>query len=179
MGALLWRLWHLWPPLGAAALAFLLAGQRRRATRWRSPARMFQSEYWGKLPPSEAPLAAFLEQNGIRDVWMNHWAGSPLMFYAYTTSDASGQCIAAADYNDVVVHSGVNRLPWALDHVSADPHAAYVLVTDEPRPLLETLLAARGVRYISHAPRSLRGGVEPAPARPAGESGRMVLGFAY
>ena len=147
VGALLWRLWRLWPPLGAVALAFLLVVSASGYALAQQDT-MFQSEYWGKLPGSEAPLAAFLEQNGIRDVWMNHWAGAPLMFYAYTDERClQERCIAAADYNDVVVHNGVNRLPWALDRVSKDPHAAYVLATTEMRPLLETLLAARGVHY--------------------------------
>lgn len=141
VGALIWRVWHAWPPLGAAALALLLLTSAAGYTL-AQPSALFQSEYWGKLPASEAPLTGFLEQNGIRDVWMNHWAGYPLMFYA------NGR-ITAADYNDVVLNHGVNRLPWALARVSADPHAAYVLVTDERRPPLERLLAARGARFTS------------------------------
>jgi hypothetical protein len=139
MGALLWRLWRAWAPLGAAALMVLLAATISGYATVQSD-QIFQSEYWTKLPASEAPLARFLEQQGIHDVWMNHWAGYPLMFYA------DGQ-ITAADYNDVVLHGGVNRLPWALQQVSRDPHAAYVLVTNEEIPRLQLLLQARGIAY--------------------------------
>jgi hypothetical protein len=103
------------------------------------PTDVFQSEYWTKLPPTEAPLASFLERNGIRNVWMNHWAGYPLMFYA------DGR-VTAADYNDVA-HGGVNRLPWAMRQVAADRHAAYVLVTSKTDPPLETLLDKQGVHF--------------------------------
>src|SRR5438067_1468492 len=105
-GALLWRLWRLWAPLGAAALAVLLLANATGYALAR-PGDVFQSEYWAKLPPTEAPLALFLERHGIRYVWMNHWAGYPLMFYA------DGP-VTAADYNDVVLHHGPNRLPWAM-----------------------------------------------------------------
>jgi len=70
---------------------------------------------------------------------MNHWAGYPLMFYA------DGR-VTAADYNDVA-HLGVNRLPWAMRRVAADPHAAYVLVTSETHPPLEGLLSGQGVHF--------------------------------
>src|SRR5256714_7229142 len=137
-GALLWRMWRLWAPLGAAALAALLLTNATGYALARPP-DVFQSEYWSKLPPTEAPLAFFLERNGIRDVWMNHWAGYPLMFYA------DGR-VTAADYNDVA-HLGVNRLPWAMRRVAADPHAAYVLVTSETHPPLEGLLRGQGVHF--------------------------------
>ncbi len=140
MGALQWRLWRVWAPFGAAALILLLAATANGYATVQAE-QIFQSEYWNKLPPSEAPLAQFLEQQGIRDVWMNHWAGYPLMFYA------DGR-ITAADYNDVVLHPGVNRLPWALQQVGADPHAAYVLVTNEERPRLQVLLMARHIAYL-------------------------------
>jgi hypothetical protein len=41
----------------------------------------------------------------------------------------------------------VNRLPWAMRQVAADPHAAYVLVTSETTPPLETLLDEQGVHF--------------------------------
>jgi hypothetical protein len=132
-------MWRLWAPLGAAALAVLLLANASGYALAR-PSDVFQSEYWTKLPPSEAPLAFFLERNGIHDVWMNHWAGYPLMFYA------DGR-VTAADYNDVVLHGGVNRLPWAMRQVAADRHAAYVLVTSETHPALEGLLRGQGVHF--------------------------------
>lgn len=140
-GALLWRLWKLWWPLGAVALAVLLAASALGYAQ-ANPQAVFQSEYWAKLPPSEAPLAGFLEAHSIRDVWMNHWAGYPLMFY----SDGK---VTAADYNDVVIHGGIDRLPWAMRQVAADRHAAYVLVTPLAHPPLEQLLRQHGAKSFT------------------------------
>ncbi len=135
-GALIWRLEHAWRPLGAAALAVLLLADGLGYVTPR-PNAVFQSEYWAKLPPSEAPLVDALRARGIRDIWINHWAGYPLMFEA---DRRDPNALFAADYNDVALHGGVNRLPWALRRVAADPRAAYVLVTFEPHPPLEALL---------------------------------------
>ncbi len=138
---LLWRLWRLWQPLGAALLAgVLLATALGYATA--RPLAVFQSEYWAKLPPGdvERDLANFLQAHGIRDVWMNHWAGYPLMFYT------QGR-IYAADYNDVALHPGVNRLPWTLQRAAADPHTAYVLVTSMTNPPLIDDLRRAGAAY--------------------------------
>jgi len=140
-GMLLWRLWRLWQPLGAALLAaVLLTAALGYATA--RPLAVFQSEYWAKLPPGdvELELATFLQAHGIRDVWMNHWAGYPLMFYT------QGR-IYAADYNDVVLHPGVNRLPWTLRRAAADPHTAYVLVTAMANPPLIGDLKKAGATY--------------------------------
>jgi len=138
-GMLLWRLWRLWQPLGAALLAaVLLATALGYATA--RPLAVFQSEYWARLPPSETELADFLQAHGIRDVWMNHWAGYPLMFYT------QGR-IYAADYNDVVLHPGVNRLPWTLQRAAADPRTAYVLVTTMANPPLIGDLRKAGATY--------------------------------
>ncbi len=140
-GRLLWRLWRLWRPLGAALLAaVLLATALGYATA--RPLAVFQSEYWAKLPPGavQLDLATFLQAHGIRDVWMNHWAGYPLMFYT------QGR-IYAADYNDVALHHGVNRLPWTLQRAAADPRTAYVLVTAMANPPLIDNLKKAGATY--------------------------------
>ena len=55
--------------------------------------------------------------------------------------------VTAADYNDVLLNLGVNRLPWAMRQVAADPHSAYVLVTSETHPPLEGLLSGQGVHF--------------------------------
>ena len=47
-GALLWRMWRLWAPLGAAALAVLLLANAAGYALAR-PTDVFQSEYWTKL----------------------------------------------------------------------------------------------------------------------------------
>ncbi len=140
-GMLLWRLWRLWRPLGAALLAaVLLATALGYATA--RPLAVFQSEYWAKLPPGgvQLELASFLQAHGIRDVWMNHWAGYPLMFYTQGRIDA-------ADYNDVALHRGVNRLPGTLQRAAADPGAAYVLVTTMAKPPLAMDLQKAGATY--------------------------------
>ena len=55
--------------------------------------------------------------------------------------------LAAFDYNDVTLHGGVDRLPWAHSQVMRDPHAAFVLVTPQAHPPLETLRTAQGVTF--------------------------------
>jgi len=142
-GALVWRLWRAWAPLGAGALIVLLLASGLSYVTAR-PTQVFQSEYWAKLPPSEAPLATFLADNNIHSVWINHWAGYPLMFAA--DAYAPGR-LAAFDYNDVTLNHGVNRLPWARDQVMRDPHAAFVLVTQQAHPPLEMLLTAQGITF--------------------------------
>ena len=57
------------------------------------PLQAFQSPYWDKLPVDEAPLLAALRQQGVTRVWMNHWAGQPLMFDARTAGP--GICTAS------------------------------------------------------------------------------------
>ncbi|MDQ2830000.1 MAG: glycosyltransferase family 39 protein [Chloroflexota bacterium] len=151
-GALVWRLWRAWAPLGAVALIVLLLASGVSYVTAR-PNTVFQSEYWDKLPPSEAPLARFLADHNIHSVWINHWAGYPLMFAA--DAYAPGR-LAAFDYNDVTLHGGVDRLPWAHDQVMRDPHAAFVLVTQQAHPPLETLLTAQGITF-----RRARVGVGP------------------
>jgi len=142
-GALVWWLWRARAPLGAAALAVLVGANALGLVRAR-PNEVFQSEYWGKLPPSEAPLATFLKANNIHSVWINHWAGYPLMFYA--DAYAPGH-LAAFDYNDVALNKGVDRLPWARKQVMGDPRAAFVLVTPQTHPPLEGLLRAQKITF--------------------------------
>ena len=142
-GALVWRLWRAWAPLGVAALVVLLLASGLSYATAR-PNVVFQSEYWTKLPPSEAPLTRFLTDHNIHGVWMNHWAGYPLMFAA--DAYAPGQ-LAAFDYNDVTLNGGVDRLPWAHSQVMRDPRAAFVLVTTQTHPPLETLLTAQGITF--------------------------------
>jgi len=139
IGIVLAQLWRVGKQFGVAALAMLIitTGSAYMTVR---PNEIFQSPYWAKLPPSEQPLATFVEQHHIRHVWMNHWAGYPLMFFTngYT---------AAADYNDVVVGGGINRLPGAMQQAAVDPRAAYILVTSQTHPALERLLRAQKATF--------------------------------
>jgi len=138
-GSFVARLWEKSRAAGSGVLAVLLVAVGLGYATLK-PAAVFQSELWQKAPSSQAPLAAFLESHNIHDVWLNHWAGYPLMF-------ATQRKVVAADYNDVVLHGGASRLPWTLHAVAADPHAAYVLVTDEAPPPLAALLHKRGAKY--------------------------------
>ena len=68
--------------------------------------RAFQSPYWDRLPADNAPLLAALRDEGVDYVWMNHWAGQPLMFDAR----AAGQDLIAYDWYDVQA-GGIDRFP--------------------------------------------------------------------
>lgn len=129
---------------------------------WAQMPGVFQSEYWQRLPASNAPLIATLRHDGIGFVWINHWAGTPLMF------DSQEQ-IVTADYNDVVLHHGPDRFPAALSAVARARlgQVAYVLVVgmaDPPPTPLERRLARLRVTvtrqyvppYLVLIPRSRR-----------------------
>ncbi len=125
----------------AVGLATIVLGSNLAGYAAADDNQIFQSEYWHRLPAHDAALLGCLDHWGIRDVWMNHWAGYPLMF------DTSER-IVAADYNDVVLHSGINRLPWTLEQVGAAMRPAFVLVTGtETTTPLESRLRMLGVTY--------------------------------
>ncbi len=105
-----------------------------------NPRQVFQSPYWNKLPFDSQPLLDALRRAGISAVWMNHWAGFPLMFDAQ-------EAVIAADYYDVFVGGGINRFPEHFALVERADRPAYVLVTDEPVPALERRLQELGVMY--------------------------------
>lgn len=173
-GALIWRLWRAWLPLGAVALAVLLLANLYGYVAMR-PNEIFQSEYWNRLPASEQQLAGFLARHDVHDVWMNHWAGYPLMFYANRQDPTN---VAIFDYNDVVLNGGTDRLPWTRARVASDPHAAYVLVTNEADPPLQRDFQRLGARY-AHAqvgPYQVYWPLgRPVPPRQVGDA----IGFAY
>lgn len=86
------------------------------------PRLLFQSPYWTRLPLDSRPLLTWLRREDIHEVWINHWAGNPLMF-------ASDDTIVAADYYDIVAGHGPNRFPAEFNQARAAPRAAYVVVT--------------------------------------------------
>lgn len=104
------------------------------------PQQVFQSPYYRKLPASNAALIAALDDMGIDAVWIDHWAGKPLMF------DSQGR-IAAADYVDLRVWHGIDRLGAMSARVFAAPNPAFVFVTDASRVPLEDTLDRRGIPY--------------------------------
>lgn len=106
------------------------------------PHQVFQSPYYRTLPPSSTALIAALNDMDIDSVWIDHWAGKPLMF-------DSQERIAAADYLDLRVYSGIDRLQSASARVFASDSPAFVFVTDRPRVPLEDTLERRDIPYAS------------------------------
>jgi hypothetical protein len=104
--------------------------------------QVFQSPYYRHLPPSSEGLIATLDELGVEEVWMDHWAGKPLMF------DTQGR-IAAADWYDLRVGMAIDRHGEASERVFAAENPAFVFVTDEPRVALEETLEARGIAYTA------------------------------
>ncbi len=133
--------WRWRRPLGLALAAVTLAVN---AFQWRSadPVAAFQSPYWSKLPRDNGPLLATLRQEGVTRIWLNHWAGLPLMLDAR----AAGQELVAYDWYDVQA-GGIDRFPEYRPLVETAARPAYVLVTGESRPELEARLGDLGVAY--------------------------------
>ena len=104
--------------------------------------QVFQSPYYRILPESNDQLIALLRIENVDAVWMDHWAGKPLMF------DAEER-VAAADYVDLRVWGGIDRLAAASTDVFADENPAFVFVTNGPVPL-ENTLRERGISYEAH-----------------------------
>jgi hypothetical protein len=119
-------------PLGVNAVAYASI----------SPEQAFQSPYWDKLPVDNAPLLARLRDEGVSAVWLNHWAGQPLMFDARVAH----QPLIAYDWYDVQA-GGIDRFPEYLPLIRQAERPAFVLVTDEAEPALLPRLREMGVTY--------------------------------
>jgi hypothetical protein len=143
VGAFLARLWA-WRRAAAAGLVCVLVGVF--AFEWQAvdPVLAFQSPYWTKLPVDNGPLLDELRSEGVTRVWMNHWAGLPVMFDARV----AGQDVVAYDWYDVQA-GGIDRFPEYFGAVQHAERPAFVLVTDEPRPELERRLESTGVAYVA------------------------------
>ena len=107
------------------------------------PLQAFQSPYWARLPADNGRLLAALKSRHVQAVWMNHWAGQPVMFDAR----AIGQALFAYDWYDVQA-GGIDRYPEYLSRVERAQRPAFVLVTDEAEPELEHTLRALGVSFV-------------------------------
>jgi hypothetical protein len=152
-GRYLLPLWGV-VPLAVAALAHVASRSRVSATlvaclvvathgfgyAAANPIQAFQSPYWDKLPPQSEALEHYLLEQGLDRVWMNHWAGFPLML------NTQGRVIAT-DYYDVVKGGGINRFPEHFGAMEEAERTAYVLVTNEPNPPLLGDLDVMGVDY--------------------------------
>jgi hypothetical protein len=106
------------------------------------PPLAFQSPYWDRLPVDNASLLGVLRQQGVTAVWINHWAGQPLMFDAR----AAGRELIAYDWYDVQA-GGIDRFPEYLPRMRSVERSAFVLVTDEARPALFDRLDQLAIGY--------------------------------
>lgn len=134
--------WGRSPRFRAIAVggAALLVAATTAAWAISSPRAVFQSPYYRELPAENDNLIHALDAMGVDAVWMNHWAGKPLMF-------DSDERIAAADWVDLRVCNGIDRLGVLSNRVFADESPAFVVVSTEPETALERTLSARGIRY--------------------------------
>jgi dolichyl-phosphate-mannose-protein mannosyltransferase len=167
LGAALGALWRVRHWL-AAVLGIVPLAINAVALASITPLDGFQSPYWDRLPLDNAPLLQALKTEGIDAVWVNHWAGQPLMFDAR----AAGQTLVAYDWYDVQA-GGIDRFPEYLPRVRSAARPAFVLVTDEAQPELELRLRQMGISfrelrvppYVVVLPTSTR--VDPSEVTPA------------
>lgn len=140
LAALVVRLATIWRPLGALAVAAILATSLAGHRESRA-GLVFQSPYWDRLPLNSQPLLEWLQANDVHDIWLNHWAGDQVMYLSDGT-------IRSADYYDIVVGHGINRFPVAFQQVDQAPRAAFVIVVGSLPPSgMATRLQALGVAY--------------------------------
>jgi hypothetical protein len=142
LGSALAALWRVRRWL-AVALAAVPLGVNLAAFASIDPPQAFQSPYWDRLPVSNASLLATLRTHGVSAVWLNHWAGQPVMF----DSRVVGQPLIAYDWYDVEA-GGIDRFPEYRARVAQAEQAAFVLVTDEAEPELVLRLRQLGVTFL-------------------------------
>jgi hypothetical protein len=143
LGAAVARLWQMRRRWLAATLGVLPLIVNLVAVASIDPVQAFQSPYWDRLPVDSGPLLDVLDAEGVRAVWINHWAGQPLMLDAR----ARGQPLLAYDWYDVQA-GGIDRFPEYRALVAAADRPAFVLVTDEAEPQLERSLQRMGVVFV-------------------------------
>jgi hypothetical protein len=126
-----------WIPVSAVTL---VVGAQALGYATADPLQIFQSPYWNRLPAQSTALENYLLEHGVTRVWMNHWAGFPLML-------RTGERVIAADYYDVVKGGGISRFPEHFDAMQHAEQTAYILVTTEYSPPLLGELQDLGVDY--------------------------------
>jgi 4-amino-4-deoxy-L-arabinose transferase-like glycosyltransferase len=142
LGAALGALWRVrrWLALVAGLVPL---GVNFAALVSIAPVAAFQSPYWDRLPVDNGPLLAILDAEHVDFVWMNHWAGQPVMFDARI----AGQKLVAYDWYDVQA-GGIDRFPEYRALVEHADRPAFVLITDEVEPELEHLLRLMGITFV-------------------------------
>ncbi|MBI2755098.1 MAG: glycosyltransferase family 39 protein [Chloroflexi bacterium] len=128
-------------PLIAFTLLSMVVASNLVGLSRTDPVQAFQSPYWPKLPVDNGPLLDALAARQVDAIWLNHWAAFPVMFDARVR----GQPLIAYDWYDVQA-GGIDRFPEYRLVVEGSPRAAFVLVTDEPRPELLDRLDELGVQ---------------------------------
>lgn len=83
--------------------------------------RGFASPYYDRLPPTRAPLIAFLDAKGYRYVWTDVGLAQVLTF-------ETDERIRAADYYDIKIAGGLLRFPAIFAAVEKADYAVYVAV---------------------------------------------------
>ena len=150
------RLWSAWrqrrgrSPSSDAALArgwrvallvVALAGVAQVGTYLLDkPVTLFQSPYYTHVGLDQQQLTDYLKAHNIHDAWCNHWVGNVVTF---ETNGAT----TCADYYDQVVLGGLRRPPDTLEAVSAAQAPSFILVMQDPHPLLAQELDAQGIPY--------------------------------
>jgi hypothetical protein len=127
----------------ALVLGLVPLGVNLAAVTSIAPVEAFQSPYWDRLPIDNGPLLSALRDQGVQYVWMNHWAGQPVMFDAR----ANGQILLAYDWYDVQA-GGIDRFPEYRALIENADRPAFVLVTDEAEPALEHTLRQMGISFV-------------------------------
>ena len=138
-----WRARPTGRVVAAVGVAMLLLGTA--VPYWTSNSdQIWQSPYYRHLPESNTALIQELDALDVDAVWIDHWAGKPLMFDTH-------ERIAAADYVDLRVTHGIDRMHTDSERVFTDDRPAFVFVTDAPSTPLEAELTKRGVPYTARA----------------------------
>lgn len=108
------------------------------------PEQVFQSPYYRQLPSSLDPLIVALDELGAENIWVEHWIGTPLMF-------DTDERIAAADYVDLWVRSGIGRLYETNIRVFHAERTAFVFRTNSDTVSLEQTLQSRNVPFVARS----------------------------
>ena len=104
------------------------------------PVTLFQSPYYTHVGLDQRQLTEYLKAQNIHYAWCNHWLGNIVTF---ETNGAT----TCADYYDEVAQGGLRRPPGTLAAVSAAQAPSFILIMQDPHPLLAQELDAQGIPY--------------------------------
>jgi hypothetical protein len=136
---------RVWIPRGIGAALFVGVIGANLLGVWRTdPIKAFDSPYYDRLPVSLDALVNYLDEQGIRHVWVDNGIGHVLMF-------ETQERIFAADYYDAYLTYGFLRFPDVLAEVEAAERAAFVVPVypGQIKPPIAQALDAAGIVYES------------------------------